>query len=67
MNNSGTIKNIAMTNPGMSLELEDGRTIRRIWDEPVDMFLLEVGMKIEWSTSGGWDLNGWFNEVRILE
>ena len=66
MNNSGTIKSITMTNPGMSLELEDGRTIQRNWDEPVDTFHLKVGMKIEWSTSGAWSQNGWFNEVRVL-
>ena len=66
MDNSGTIKSRTKTNPGMVLELEDGRTIQRNWDRDDDTVLIEAGQTIEWNTWGDFNPDKWFDEVRVL-
>ena len=66
MNNSGTIKSKPETNPGMILELDDGRTIQRNWNRNDDPPIIKEGQTIEWSTWGDFNPDEWFDKVRIL-
>ena len=62
MNNTGTIKHITPAAKGITIELADGRTIKRNWDRDDDPNLYP-GMTITWNTWSDFNQDEWFDRI----